>query len=239
MSYYSSVILGDNPVGYWRFGEPYGSTTALDQTVNANNGTYTGGVYLQQRGAMFSDGDTCALFDGTSGYVSVPGTPLDATFTGNFSLEGWFRSTGPLTSNAQYMMSKDSGANITTYLFVDSINILFVAGTAAAYTHATVAGVWYYVVGTYAAPTGTIYLNGVIGNSATLAGPTATPGVPMILGAQTDPTLENFMVGYLDELAIYGYALTAAQVSNHYQAGITTLGRPPLVSGAYATSRDR
>src|SRR5207245_8141406 len=44
---YAGTVLGDNPVGYWRLGETFG-TDATDATCNGSRGTYSGG-YLHGR----------------------------------------------------------------------------------------------------------------------------------------------------------------------------------------------
>jgi len=62
---YSSQILSDHPAGYWRLGEPIGSTTAVDSSGNQQNGTYYGGVILGIAGALTSSTDTAAQFDPT------------------------------------------------------------------------------------------------------------------------------------------------------------------------------
>src|SRR5438105_4322210 len=43
-SAYESAVLVDTPVGYWRLGEPAGTTTAADSSGRGLNGAYSGGV---------------------------------------------------------------------------------------------------------------------------------------------------------------------------------------------------
>src|SRR5262249_41512602 len=82
---YSSVILADNPVGYWRLGEPPAQTTAFDSSPFGRNGTYNGAVTRGVPGAIVDDPNTAAAFSG--GFVSIPGGPFN--FANNFSLEAW------------------------------------------------------------------------------------------------------------------------------------------------------
>src|SRR5262249_54513852 len=81
---YSSVVLADNPIGYWRLGETSGPT-AFDSSGLGHNGTYTGGVTLGVPGAIVDDPNTAARFNGSTGYVAVPGGPFN--MANNFTLE--------------------------------------------------------------------------------------------------------------------------------------------------------
>src|SRR6266404_2992446 len=65
---YSSVILADNPIHYWRLEESITSQPAADTGATPTNaGVYTGGVTLGQPTAPTLLGGTCALFDGANG----------------------------------------------------------------------------------------------------------------------------------------------------------------------------
>ncbi len=66
---YAATVLGQNPAGYWRFGESSG-TIAADSSPSLDGGTYTGGVTLGQPGAIIGDSNTAATFDGSTGYFS-------------------------------------------------------------------------------------------------------------------------------------------------------------------------
>src|SRR5215831_14920886 len=66
LSAYSSAVLADHPVAYYRLGETSG-TTAVDSSGNGSNGTYVGGVALGQPGALLpGDTDPAAGFNGSS-----------------------------------------------------------------------------------------------------------------------------------------------------------------------------
>lgn len=67
-TYYDSV-LNDSPNGYWRLGEPSG-TTATDET-GTNNGTYSGSPTLGVTGAIPVDEDTAVTFDGTDDLLTI------------------------------------------------------------------------------------------------------------------------------------------------------------------------
>jgi hypothetical protein len=66
---FAAEVLADGPIGYWRLGEPAGSVSAADASGNRNEGAASGGVTFGQPG--FHGGDTAALFDGSTGRVTV------------------------------------------------------------------------------------------------------------------------------------------------------------------------
>ena len=68
--YQHAINTHPNCISHWSLGETSG-TTAVD-SKDGNDGTYTGGVTLGQPGLTAEDNTTAVLFDGSSGYVSVP-----------------------------------------------------------------------------------------------------------------------------------------------------------------------
>ncbi|HJW49150.1 MAG TPA: S8 family serine peptidase, partial [Candidatus Limnocylindria bacterium] len=80
-------VLADNPVSYWRLGEPAGATIAADSS-GTNNGTYSG-VTLEAAGAV--PGDSAASFSG-AGVVSIPAASALNLSTA-LSVEAWVKPT--------------------------------------------------------------------------------------------------------------------------------------------------
>jgi hypothetical protein len=75
------VVLADNPVGYWRFGELSGTTATA--RAGTPNGTYTNGPILGVGGGV-GDTDSGALFDGVDDRVrfgDVHHFPSNAPFS--------------------------------------------------------------------------------------------------------------------------------------------------------------
>ena len=87
---YVDVVDALSPLGYWRLGEPSG-TTATDYT-GSYNGAYSGtGVTLGATGALSGDSDTAASFDGSTGVTTV-GPSVDLLLTGDLSVSMWLNS---------------------------------------------------------------------------------------------------------------------------------------------------
>jgi len=96
-STYSSTVLADNPIHYWRLGESSNSDPAADEIATQNApGTYTGGVSVGAGSLIVTDpGNTAAAFDGTDDWVDIPNrnniNDAGAPWV-NKSIELWFSS---------------------------------------------------------------------------------------------------------------------------------------------------
>ena len=91
-------------------------------------------------------------------------------------------------------------------------------------------GSWQHVVATFDGSTARLYRNGAQVFSQAVSGTLATTANPLRWGdAFTGGVDANFLGGGLDEAAVYGAALSAAQISSHYSSGTTT---PPTKPAA-------
>ena len=83
-------------------------------------------------------------------------------------------------------------------------------------------GVFHHIVGTYDAAAGVaaLYIDGVPENSAAAAEALCALSSPVELTlAEGGGSLSGF-VGVLDEMALYGSALSSTQVTAHFNAGV-------------------
>jgi hypothetical protein len=83
---YRAQVVTDGPVGYWRLGES-GGTTAGDET-GANPGAYQGAPTLGVSGALASNSNTAASFNGSSQYVDVPSS-VSLNVSSGVTVEAW------------------------------------------------------------------------------------------------------------------------------------------------------
>ena len=86
---FENLILALSPLGYWKLGEASGSTVA-DSSGNGNAGTIHGGVTLAQTGGLTGDASTGALFDGSTGYITLP-MPAPTNFSQGISFVFMFK----------------------------------------------------------------------------------------------------------------------------------------------------
>lgn len=221
---YSSVVLADNPIGYYRLGESPAQTTAQDSSPFARNGTYNGVVTRGVPGAIVDDPNTAAAFAG--GFVGIPGGPFN--LANSFSLEAWVLNNnttalGRIIANGQpgalgYGLGvlTDGRLRFTTYGILDYDSNVVV----------TRDGNYHHVVVTFDSGNDVnFYLDGVLRQTVLGTLPARSSPFDLTIGRNPVGVLEPWN-GSIDEVAIYSYVLSGAQVQNHFQAGITAIPEP-------------
>ncbi|HEY1537845.1 MAG TPA: LamG-like jellyroll fold domain-containing protein [Solirubrobacteraceae bacterium] len=217
---YAATVLASSPVGYWRMGEPSG-TVMTDSSGNHNNGTYLGGVTLAVPGALASDPNTAASFDGVNDSARVPDSA--SLHTGaTFTLEAWIKRSS--SAKSYELLNKGANGYQLTVMSAASGSRVFLRKadvTTIAQSSAPVPlnGAYHFVAATMSgAGTARIYIDGV-----DVTQPVAGGGVQAI-ASTTQPV--NIGGGgsaeaKYDELAVFGTALTAAQILAQDQAAAT------------------
>jgi RHS repeat-associated protein len=231
-SYLANVTF-DSPDGYWRLGESLGNTTSGDSSGFGNSVTTVGsGVTFGQTGALPGDSDTAATLNGTNtGYLSVP---YSATFnpSGVFTLEFWVRITGGQGTWRALVASSCATSVCATYqgfeIYANPANNWeVVAGNGSTGWTYVIGGTvllnqWYHLVATYSGSTLSLYANGsLLGTSTGAYAALTNSSVPLYIGTDTTSTggVKNyFWAGSIDDVAIYGTALSAARIAAHYAA---------------------
>lgn len=230
---YTNVVLADTPVAYWRLGETTG-TTAFDSTVNANNGTYTNGVTRGVVGALAWDSNlaiqSAGLPNGKPSVVVPDSVSLDVS--SGLTIEAWLQADSLSTYRSPIMKSSASWADGYGFVYNGgelrffSKNYTAFAGDANAFVTGPT---FQHVVGTYDGATLKIFVNGVLAGSAAYAGGVGVNSQNLLIGVAADGA-EPVWNGKIDEVAIYGYALTDTQIQSHYLAGIPEPASAVLVA---------
>jgi len=208
---YLGEVLADGPAVYYRFGETAGVVVA-DASGNGRDGTWSGSPALGQVGALATDPDPCALFDGVDDKVTVPAPPAIGT---TFSVELWLRHQGG--ADARQALLIDAGGTLGLMFGSDARLNLRYSGADHKNGTALSANIWHHVLVSVAAGAGTFYVDGVADGAAA-----AVPSgfAPDRIG---DDTGSDTFKGYLDELALYVVALSAARVLAHLAAAFRGL----------------
>jgi len=230
---YQQTVLNDKPAGYWRFGDLAGSSTVADLSGNGYHGTVRGGVALGQPGALAGDSTTCALFDGSSGYITLP-IPKPGAFAQGISFEFWFKlPPGSAPAQPAGIFDTATGDPFTLRNFNPG-------GGSPAFEwkskgqpmvgfNQPAANVWVHVVVTYRGQNAIdLYYNGQLYSSATAQGNGQIAWKNPITIGNINGGANGWFKGYLQEFAIYPYAMSADQPLAHYDAGVT----PPSASGS-------
>lgn len=220
---YRGEVLADNPLFYWRLGEPSG-TTAADETGNGRAGTYVNTPTLGATGIPGAAGDTAATFDpAQSEKVTIADAAwMDVT---NLTFECWVKVADMPNSSVNLLANRELAFQLRVVTGTGTASIdARVFGTDLIYVDLdTIAsGVtvddnqWHHIVLTHDGSTARIYIDGTQRGSAALA---------YNVNASTwaidaaDPYGLSMTV---DEVAYYGTALSAARISAHYSAGSAT-----------------
>jgi len=232
---YAGYVMADQPLAYWRLDETTGSTAALDR-AGGYNGTYVGPVALQQAGALVADTDTAAAFTASSATkVSVPFNA--AINPAQFTLECWAKDNGSSTSDyrSPFTSRQDSPQKGFTFYATPAPGNLWQLwdGTGSAWDVITGPAVqfnnWAHLVATFDGTTKRFYVNGVQVGSSTGAY-AANPLNALKIGAGGGSADSYLFNGGIDEVAVYGTALSAARVAAHYAMGLGATNPPSFTT---------
>ena len=223
---YSQLVLSDNPLAYYRLDETTGAT-AKDSATAHVNGTYVGAVTLNQPGALGSDSNPAIQLTPAAAVV-VSSTEFNFTGVSAYSLEVWIKATATAPGNNCFIFNNDFYEPVNKRqdynLFLDANRILHFerwvnGGIIAIGSSPITLGQYIHVVVVYDGAQMIMYVNGAQASSNPAAQMAAAQGGKLVIGAGDDQGSSGF-IGNIDEPAVYAYALSAAKVLSHYNAGV-------------------
>ena len=226
---YSTVVLADGPLAYYRFEEGAGATTTNDSSGNDLHATdITNGVF-GNAGAI----GNAVRFD-QDGSILTPLT-LDPSL-GDFSIEALVNPAFIPVNSGVFVSNQDGAlgtgrSSLLIQMNSGGINS-FVGGATTTSGVEAQLGVWYHVILTYDSsavaggidPTIRFYIDGVEAGNSNLVAESADGN--WILGAHKS-RISQWYRGLLDEVAIYDKRLddpdgdgdTAdSRIADHYNA---------------------
>ncbi len=238
ISVYAQTVITDAPAAYFRLDETSG--TIAHDFMNGNNGQYNA-VTLGATGYNPNDPDKAATFGPSiSSYVGSVPIDFSTPNNGQFSVEAWVKGNAQTTDagivtkgtgggGEQFNLDTGNGGSAHDFRF-------FVrdAGGGVHLANGTIApnGAWHHVVGVCNETAGyvALYVDGVSNASSTI---TAGSGIlsssnAVSIGSRQSGTTayDDQFVGTLDEVALYNFALTPAQISNHYSVRTNVIAPP-------------
>jgi Concanavalin A-like lectin/glucanases superfamily/Bacterial Ig-like domain (group 3) len=237
---YAKAVLASAPLGYWRLDATSAGCLA-DSSGHSLDGTPSaGGLTFNQPGAPLGDNNTALAFDGASGAVTV-GDPA-ALQPAQVTVEAWINSTSAPNSINTIVRKRLYGydlylnANGTPAFYIYDQNATqYVASGPTSVAD----GNWHYLVGVYDGQQVCLYVDGQQ-VSCQPAGAIFYNAGAVVIGRDGDSP-GGYFNGRIDDVAIYGAALTSAQVQAHLAAtklsSTTTIASSPnpSVSGQAVT----
>jgi hypothetical protein len=217
---YVSEILADSPVAYWRLGETSG-TTAVDSSGSGHSGTYGGTLTLAQTGVLAGDADKSVLFGG--GTVDL-GTAAYLDFSGNFTWEGWIKTTSTAVSavfGAYDPANPFAGWGIGVNIAANALGCFLGPDVLGAWESGTLNvcdGNWHQNAVTINGTVGTLYCDGAVDRTFTAKAHSGS-GVNKRIGAAGVDVSFPYS-GLLDEVSVFSAALSTARILAHYNAGM-------------------
>lgn len=214
---YDAEVMADSPIAYWRLGDTAGTTA--DET-----GTHPGTVSGATRGqpGALTDGDTSFSFDGVNDRVVV--TDHADFDLSQLTLEAWVRDR---TAGFIVMQGHGGGSSYSWGLYKESGSNFFAlylrTGPSTVKTTGIADpgdGAWHHIVGTYDGQILRFYLDGSQAAVNDLGTPTALVqnAGNVGLSAWVHSSSYSYAGGDLDEVAVYGSALSASRIAAHYAA---------------------
>ncbi|MAE66135.1 MAG: hypothetical protein CMJ18_17835 [Phycisphaeraceae bacterium] len=223
---YRQKVMDLNPIAYWRLGEASGST-ATDE-MGLVDGTHRNGVTLGETGAVSSN--TAADYDGSNDYTEIPHD--NAFLLDNGSIQFWFNAS--TVSSRRGLFTKDStdydtGGHVTIYIDGSKVKVRLQSTSTSKYVEsATISSnTWYHVAFTFGSNGMKLYLNGAEVDSDSYTGGLGTTSggtgnyEPTSIGSNcwgsgnlVVTPLQNYYSGIIDEVVVFDYALSAAEVAS-------------------------
>jgi hypothetical protein len=228
---YFRLARNYGPSGYWRLATNFNDSSGLGHTATANGGVTAGsGASL----VLNSDANG-ANFDGTDDYLSISDSaPLSSEI---FTINAWVKTdTLPSVSNYRRIYSSGqmflaianlsgTGVKATASIGNQAGDFLDIYGTTEIQTATT-----YMITATYDGRRLRIYVNGQEELSTGFSSPVKPLGEfndrawlngNKRIASSLTPSM--FWDGILDEVAFYGYALSASDILKLYKTGTNVL----------------
>ncbi len=214
-------LVGTRLIGEWRLNETSG-TVVKDTSGAGLDGTIIGGVTLGVDGVE----NTAFTFNGTTGVLGIPNgrQMILLNSQNNVTATAWiktdFSSAGNqdiVAHNCQFVIRLNgTNKNISWYVCttVPSIGWRTQVSTP---NRSINPGEWTFIAATYDGTTQSVYINGALKASNTLAsGPLNVANSEISIGAWSSATPSNIYNGSVDEVRVYAGALTAEAIGKLY-----------------------
>ena len=231
---YATQVEADGAQPFWRLGETSGASFA--SSIGTFNGTWTASPTLGVTGALNGDSNKAVTLTAASHQFGTAANAAGLNKTNNFTIELWIKRSVNATSQPVLGKPLTTTTKSENYaIWLDTANkVRFEVGngtTSKTVTTATAVDTnWHHVAATFASGALKIYLDGSLSASATATFTTAGTNTGTFDIGHFNT---SYFGGSLDEIAIYGTALSATQISDHRSKGVTAPPGNQTVAYAY------
>ncbi|WP_448625444.1 PKD domain-containing protein [Geodermatophilus sp. URMC 64] len=233
---YPELVRADRATNQWRLGETSGSSAA--DSIGGSALTVGSGVGKGVAGALTGDTDTAFSFNNTASATLSTRTAAAAPTV--FTEEAWFQTTSTKGGRIMGFGNRSSGTSSSSdrQIYLDSrgrVNFGVSAKLWIFTTQRTVGssasfndGKWHHVVATVGAGGMALYVDGKVVDSR--SDTTSAQAFTGYLRVGSDDAMagSDTFNGRIDEVALYGTALSAEQVAAHHTVGRN--GKPANVA---------
>ncbi len=233
---YKQLVLSRNPVAYYRLDEPaylapdpsmLPATTNYGSAGTVANGVEYPGLTAGAAGPPFGGIGTdnkAVLFSGQTGYIDCG--PFGFDLAGPMSVMAWVK-VNHFDRTWQALVTKgDSSWRLHRNGNTSQVGFgtTGVSNQDEAGTRAVDDGQWHHVVAVDDGSAKSIYIDGLLDASVPATGSISLDSYNVMIGENAQAT-GRFFDGWISEVAIFGTALTAAQIQQvYYSANV-----PPII----------
>lgn len=226
-----SIITG--LINWYKFNDGAG-TVAIDHIAPTANGTLTNGptwsTDVPGNTSNPNPNNNSILFDGTNDYVvsaNSPGLP-----TTDFTYTAWIKPTNTDAADKTILMASNAGSNELGIFRTAALGISVFTNNAARIANSTKkvsAGSWSHVAVTRQGTSLKLYIDGILDTTVTdSSGALAFSTCPLLIGTDADSactgTLGDYWKGNIDDVRVYGAALSQTDIQSIYNNAFLTTG---------------
>lgn len=228
------------PVGHWKFDECQGGT-ANDSSGNSNSGTITIGASGEDTLGTCTTSSTAwgsgttgkrnysLSLDGTDDYVLVADNDNLSFTNKTMTINAWIK--GNVVTGDNGIVVKRATSNFEYGFYVSDSKLSLNLWTAASASVCSTVGsatlstnTWYFVTAVADGTNCYLYLNGVRDGTAGAISGTVSNGTAGVYIGYDNSGVARYLNGQIDDVKIFNYALTAAQVKNMMNDGAVRFG---------------
>jgi hypothetical protein len=211
-----------NLVGYWKCDEGTG-TTLKDWSGQGNDGTLqsTTSRTTSVSSTIGFDNYGALSLNGSSDYVSLGGTNMPAANAAQ-TIAVWAKFASAAATQNIVALTNSSNSGVQIGLAGGSVRVWKWGGTDLVAATAPTDGLWHHIAYTLSGTTNSLYLDGVLQMTSTVATTTGAATTPFI--GTYSAAAGQYFNGQVDELRVYRAALTASQIAGLAAGRYSTVG---------------